>query len=318
MNSLLRGLGASPQLILFTALTLTCIGLGTIVAMGIGTSVFGIPLEDLPLVLSQPESTYAHALIWMNNITQLVGFALPVALFFLLFGGDSIHNLQLRNAGIFLLLAPLLILSASPLIDFSAFVNGLLIPENSWLERTFKPTEELAEQMTSLFLDPNSNVPLFVSFLSIAIIPAICEELVFRGVMLPLLAKITRNIHAAVWITAMLFSLIHVQFYGFLPRMIMGALLGYFVVWSGSLWTSILAHFVNNASAFFMFRYFGTLETPENSVFSHWLFYAAAAMAFAVLAVYARKKSVWPWNSFSYLGIPDEQGVKPSHHSTAN
>ena len=318
MNSLLRGLGASPQLILFTALTLTCIGLGTIVAMGIGTSVFNIPLEDLPLVLSQPESTYAHALIWMNNITQLVGFALPVALFFLLFGGDSIHNLQLRNAGIFLLLAPLLILSASSLIDFSAFINGLLIPENSWLERTFKPTEELAEQMTSLFLDPNSNVPLFVSFLSIAIIPAICEELVFRGVMLPLLAKITRNIHAAVWITAMLFSLIHVQFYGFLPRMIMGALLGYFVVWSGSLWTSILAHFINNASAFFMFRYFGTLETPENSVFSHWLFYAAAAMAFAALVVYARKKSVWPWNSFSYLGIPDEQGVKPSNHSTAN
>jgi membrane protease YdiL (CAAX protease family) len=318
MNSLLRGLGASPQLILFTALTLTCIGLGTIVAMGIGTSVFGIPLEDLPLVLSQPESTYAHALIWMNNITQLVGFAFPVALFFLLFGGDSIHNLQLHKAGVFLLLAPLLILSASPLIDFSAFINSLLIPENSWLERTFKPTEELAEQMTSIFLDPNSNVPLFVSFLSIAIIPAICEELVFRGVMLPLLAKITRNIHAAVWITAMLFSLIHVQFYGFLPRMIMGALLGYFVVWSGSLWTSILAHFINNASAFFMFRYFGTLETPENSVFSHWLFYAVAAMAFAVLVVYARKKSVWPWNSFSYLGIPDEQGMKPSHHSTAN
>jgi membrane protease YdiL (CAAX protease family) len=169
-----------------------------------------------------------------------------------------------------------------------------------------------------MFLDPNSNVPLFVSFLSIAIIPAICEELVFRGVMLPLLAKITRNIHAAVWITAMLFSLIHVQFYGFLPRMIMGALLGYFVVWSGSLWTSILAHFINNASAFFMFRYFGTLETPENSVFSHWLFYAAAAMVFAVLVAYARKKSLWPWNSFSYLGIPDEQGVKPSHHSTAS
>ena len=318
MNSLLRGLGASPQLILFTALTLTCIGLGTIVAMGIGTSVFNIPLEDLPLVLSQPESTYAHALIWMNNITQLVGFALPVALFFLLFGGDSIHNLQLRNAGIFLLLAPLLILSASPLIDFSAYINGLLIPENSWLERTFKPTEELAEQMTSLFLDPNSHVPLFVSFLSIAIIPAICEELVFRGVMMPLLAKMTRNIHAAVWITAMLFSLIHVQFYGFLPRMIMGALLGYFVVWSGSLWTSILAHFINNASAFFMFRYFGTLETPENSVFSHWLFYAAAAMVFAVLVAYARKKSLWPWNSFSYLGIPDDQGLKPSNHSTAN
>lgn len=283
--------------------------------MGIGTSVFEIPLEDLPLVLSQPEPTYAHALIWMNNITQIVGFALPVALFFLLFGGTNIHHLLLRKAGIFLLLAPLLIISASPLIDFSAFINGLLIPENSWLERTFKPTEELAEQMTSLFLDPNSNVPLFVAFLSIAIIPAICEELVFRGVMMPLLAKMTRNIHAAVWITAMLFSLIHVQFYGFLPRMIMGALLGYFVVWSGSLWTSILAHFINNTSAFLMFRYFGTLETPEDSIFSHWIFYIVAAAAFILIALLAGKKSVWPWNSFTYLGIPDEQGIKPESHS---
>ena len=318
MNSLLRGLSASPQLILFIALTLTCIGLGTIVAMGVGTSVFDIPLEDLPLVLSQPTSTYAHALIWMNNITQLVGFALPVILFFVLFGGNSIHNLQMRQAGIFLLISPLLILSATPLIDFSAFINGLLIPENSWLERTFKPTEELAEQMTRLFLDPNSNVPLFVAFLSIAIIPAFCEELVFRGVMMPLLAKMTHNIHASVWITALLFSLIHVQFYGFLPRMIMGALLGYFVVWSGSLWTSILAHFVNNASAFFMFRYFGTLETPEDSLFGHWLFYSATTTVFVLLIVVARKKSLWPWNSFSYLGIPDEQGIKPTTTATGS
>jgi membrane protease YdiL (CAAX protease family) len=316
MNALLRGLSPAPQLILFIALTLTCIGLGTIVAMGIGSSMFGIPLEDLPLVLSQPKAQYAHALIWMNNVTQLVGFALPVALYFLLFGGSSIHGLQLRNAGVFFLIAPLLILTASPLIDVSAFINKLLIPEHSWLERTFKPTEELAELMTRLFLDPSSGVPVMVAFLSIAIIPAICEELVFRGVMMPLLAKMTRNIHAAVWITAFLFSLIHMQFYGFLPRMIMGALLGYFVVWSGSLWASILAHFLNNASAFLMFRYFGTLETPDNSILGHWGFYAASSLIFVLLLYAARKRSVWPWNSFNYLGIPDEQGVKPGVPST--
>jgi membrane protease YdiL (CAAX protease family) len=316
MNSLLRGLAAGPQLILFVALTLTCVGFGTIVAMGTGSSVFNIPLEDLPLILSRPEPAYAHALIWMNNITQLVGFAMPVVLFFILFGGSSIHYLQLKNGGIFLLIAPVLIVTAAPLIDLSAFVNGLLIPENSWLERTFKPTEELAEQMTRLFLDPGSNVPVGVAFLSIAVIPAICEELVFRGVIMPLLAKITRNIHAAIWITAMLFSLIHAQFYGFLPRMIMGALLGYFVIWSGSLWTSILAHFINNASAFLMYRYFGTLETPENSMFSHWMFYLLASTVFLLLLVIARKKSVWPWSSFTYLGIPDEQGVKLTNQST--
>jgi len=311
MNSLMKGLSAGPQLILFCALTLTCIGLGTIVAMGAGTAVFGIPLEDLPLILSQPEPRYAHALIWMNNLTQIIGFAVPVMLYLLLFGGNSIHNLMLNKAGWMLLAAPVLIVAAAPIIDASAFINQLLIPENSWLERTFKPTEELAEQMTRMFLNPTTGVPTAVAFLSIAIIPAVCEELVFRGVLMPLLAKITRNVHASIWITAFLFSLIHVQFYGFLPRMIMGALLGYMVIWSGSLWTSIAAHFVNNATAFIMFQYFGTLETPENSLFSHWLFYVSACTVFLLLMRIFIQKSSWPWNSFNYLGIPDEQGVHP-------
>jgi membrane protease YdiL (CAAX protease family) len=318
MNSILKGLGPAPQFILFTALTLTCIGLGTIVSMGVAASLFNIPLEDLPLILSQPEPRYAHALIWMNNVTQLIGFALPVLLFFVLFGGASIHRLLLTKGGMLVLLSPLVIICAAPLIDFSSFINELMIPKNSWLERTFKPTEELAERMTRMFLEPGSGVPSAVAFLSIAIIPALCEELVFRGVMMPLLAKMTRNIHAAIWITAVLFSLIHVQFYGFLPRMMMGALLGYLVIWSGSLWSSMLAHFINNAMAFVMFRSFGTLETPENSVFSHWVFYAGASLIFVGVIRFALKKSVWPWNSFSYLGIPDEQGTRPSSNPTAS
>ena len=129
MNSLLRGLAAGPQLILFVALTLTCVGFGTIVAMGTGSSVFNIPLEDLPLILSQPEPAYAHALIWMNNITQLVGFAMPVVLFFILFGGTSIHYLQLKNGGIFLLIAPVLIVTTAPLIDYRPLLTDFSFPK---------------------------------------------------------------------------------------------------------------------------------------------------------------------------------------------
>ncbi|MFM7725779.1 MAG: type II CAAX prenyl endopeptidase Rce1 family protein [Flavobacteriales bacterium] len=292
MNALLKGLGPTPQLIIFGALVLTLIGLGSVAAMVAASVVFDIPFQDLPLLISQPEPKYAHALIWMNNITQLVGFALPVLLFFVLFSGEPIHNLMLNKGNIILLLAPVIIASAAPLIDLSSFINGLLIPENSWLERTFKPTEELAERMTNMFMEPSSNVPIAVAFLSIAIIPALCEELVFRGVIMPLLSKATRNIHIAIWATAFLFSLIHMQFYGFLPRMIMGGLLGYLVVWSGSLWASILAHFINNATAFYMFRLYGTMETPENSLLNHWLFYMLASAVFVMLVWLAWKKRV--------------------------
>ncbi|MFN5620180.1 MAG: type II CAAX prenyl endopeptidase Rce1 family protein [Flavobacteriales bacterium] len=306
MNSLMKGLSAGPQFILFCALTLTCVGLGTIIAMGVGTAVFAIPLEELPGVLSNPETDHAGALIWMNNITQLIGFGMPVLAYLLLFGNANVHNLMLKKPSMLLIIAPILMLSATPLIDLSTIINKWLIPVGSSLEAAFKPAEELAERMTIMFLDPQSGISAGVVFLSIAIIPAICEELLFRGVLMPLLAKMTRNIHVAIWITAALFSLIHMQFYGFLPRMLMGAVLGYLVIWSGSLWTAILAHFINNATAFLLFQWYGTLETPENSVISSIPFYLIASALFIGLILWNRKHSKWPWMSFEYLGVSEK------------
>lgn len=308
MNHLMKGLGPAPQFILFCALNLTCIGLGTIVAMAVGTSVFGIPLAELAAVVGNPEADHAKALIWMNNITQLIGFAMPVALYLLLFGTSKVHGLMLKSGNSVMMLAPLVILAATPLIDFSAAINRALIPAGSWLESMFKPTEDLAEQITRMFLNPQSGVSMGVAFLSIAIIPSFCEEFVFRGVLMPLLGKMTRNIHLSIWITAILFSLIHAQFYGFLPRMFMGALLGYLVIWSGSLWSSILAHFINNAAAFFLFQYYGTLETPEGSWLGSAWFYSLGSVIFIALITLCIKRSSWPWSSFEYLGMPDVIG----------
>jgi len=83
----------------------------------------------------------------------------------------------------------------------------------------------------------------------IAILPAIGEELLFRGVLQRIFANWTKNIHLGVWIAAILFSAMHMQFYGFLPRMMLGVLFGYLFVWSGSLLLPILCHFINNGSA---------------------------------------------------------------------
>jgi membrane protease YdiL (CAAX protease family) len=80
----------------------------------------------------------------------------------------------------------------------------------------------------------------------IALLAAICEELFFRGLLQKTLSEHI-NQHTAIWVTALIFSAVHFQFYGFLPRMLLGAAFGYMVVWSGSLWLPILAHFINNA-----------------------------------------------------------------------
>jgi len=80
----------------------------------------------------------------------------------------------------------------------------------------------------------------------IAILPAIAEEILFRGVIAKYLNEWTRNLHWAVFISAFIFAAIHLQFYGFLPRLLLGMALGYLYFWSGSLWLPIAAHFTNN------------------------------------------------------------------------
>lgn len=89
---------------------------------------------------------------------------------------------------------------------------------------------------------------LLFNLLIIALIPAVGEELTFRGVLQQGLSR-RMNPHVAIILAAAIFSFIHFQFYGFLPRMFLGILLGYMFYVSGSLWTSILMHFVNNGTA---------------------------------------------------------------------
>ena len=305
MNALMNGISPGFQFIFFIMLVLTCMGMGSVAAMGVGVFGFGIPLEEIASVISVPQAKYAPALMWMNNVSQLFTFLVPVIAFIFLFGRKSTNGLMLRTSGLMLLAGPLLIVFAGGIIELSSQLNKALIPEGSWIERSFKPMEDLAEQMTTLILNVSTTAEMVIAFFSIAIIPAICEEFAFRGVMQPLLAKMTRNKHLAIWITAIVFSLFHMQFYGFIPRVLLGALLGYLVIWSGSLWTSVFAHFVNNAMAFFLYKVHGSLETPEGSVQDEWYTYVFSTLLFIAILYFFLKKSRWKEIEQEYLYAPD-------------
>jgi hypothetical protein len=80
----------------------------------------------------------------------------------------------------------------------------------------------------------------------IAFLAALGEELLFRGALLKMIYLSVKNVHVAVWISAFIFSAFHLQFYGFVPRMVLGLLFGYLFVWSGSLWIPIVLHFIFN------------------------------------------------------------------------
>src|SRR5690606_18849509 len=114
-------------------------------------------------------------------------------------------------------------------------------------EAYLKEKEELAKTLTGVFLQMHGWLDVFYTIIIIAVIPAIGEELLFRGVLQTEFHKMTKNGHLAVWIAAAIFSFIHFQFYGFLPRLFLGAILGYIYLFSHNLWLPIFGHFANNA-----------------------------------------------------------------------
>jgi membrane protease YdiL (CAAX protease family) len=125
--------------------------------------------------------------------------------------------------------------------------QGLHLPETlAPIEQWIRDKEKGLEGITKYLTTFNTTGQLLVAILVIAIIPAIGEETLFRGILQRNLAYWTGNTHVGIWLAAALFSAIHVQFLGFFPRMLLGALFGYLYFWSGNLWIPILAHFVNN------------------------------------------------------------------------
>lgn len=117
------------------------------------------------------------------------------------------------------------------------------------LEEYLKMLEETAAAATEKMLNVDTIGGLLFNLLIIALIPSIGEELTFRGVLQQSLTRGLKNPHVAILLSAAIFSFIHFQFYGFLPRMFLGLLLGYMFYVTSSLWMSILMHFVNNGTA---------------------------------------------------------------------
>jgi hypothetical protein len=140
------------------------------------------------------------------------------------------------------MLAMLCILIAMPFVIWLGELNQH-IPLPEWMTRM----EKDAGKQMAIFLKAGNTFDILVNVFIIAFLPALCEEICFRGALQRIIIHICKNAWLGIVITAILFSALHLQFQGFLPRMFLGIILGALYWYSGSLWTSILAHFVNNA-----------------------------------------------------------------------
>ncbi len=202
--------------------------------------------------------------IWVNisqNIVALKGlqtlqgiclFIIPAYCFGKIAFGNGISSLKMNKtislrAGVIVALA---MLAAIPFINLMGFINEkMVLPEAlAEMERWMRAAEMRAAEMTKLLVAADSIWGLLFNIFMIAVVPAVGEEMLFRGALQNIVQKSVKNIHVAVIVTAFIFSAFHLQFYGFVPRFFIGIVLGYLYVYSGSLWLPILAHFVNNAT----------------------------------------------------------------------
>ena len=185
-----------------------------------------------------------NVLRYAQMIASVFGFLVP-ALIFSKQKDKLISIYSNANIGfhpIFFLLVPALIFTFYPIINVSFFINKIM-PWSSW----FQSGQDEYKLLVDALLKDSSWFVLFLNLITVAILPAICEEWIFRGTLQKLFSE-KLNIHVAVLFASIFFSLIHFEFSGLLPRIILGMFLGYLFYYSGSLWTSIFAHAVNNGA----------------------------------------------------------------------
>ncbi len=139
------------------------------------------------------------------------------------------------------------ILFMIPNTFFIHWNSNLCLPDfMNAFETWAREKEDMAAAATTLLTTFDNFNQFILAFVVMAVFAGMGEELVFRGMLQPELHRATGNIHAAIWMSAIMFSAIHMQFFGFVPRVLLGVLFGYLYYWSGNIFIPMLAHFVNN------------------------------------------------------------------------
>ena len=184
---------------------------------------------------------FVRLILFINHFLM---FCLPVVILsWIIFRASWAKYLGLtqRPQAKWLVMGALLLLVSMPFIQYVYALNQQLS-----LPSFMKNAEDSMDNALKGLLVYDNSIELIFNILVIALVPALGEEMIFRGWIQRQLMRIINRPHAAIWASAAIFSAIHFQFLGFLPRLLLGVLLGYLYFWTGSLWVSIFAHFLNN------------------------------------------------------------------------
>lgn len=239
------------------------------------------------------------SLMWLQTVQSIATFVLPPILCALLWykgqWKEWLHLSAYQPLGLSASrhqatgIAVLLMIVALPGLTLLAQLNQQIsLPEcMAGLEAKLRAMEEAAMAVTEQFVKADNAGQFVVTLFVVAILPAFGEELTFRSLLINFfagknfqlstnkpdgffkLSTINYKLKIAIWVSAILFSAVHMQFFGFIPRMLLGALFGYVLVWSGSLWLPIAMHLTNNALAVVVYNilYWQGVDTAAADTF---------------------------------------------------
>lgn len=264
--------------------------------------IYGFSISDVLELGTYDDPKYVAAAKLIQILGSVGTFVVPALLFSYLFAGDifSYYNFRNPTSTVSMLLVVLMMISIIPFINYMAEINlKMEIPFRA-LDQMLRSLEGTAEEMMVAFTATKSIWGLLVNLLMIGVIAAVGEELIFRGVLQRLMIQMVKNSHLAIVITALLFSAFHFQFFSFLPRFVLGLLLGYLMFYGRSIWYPILAHFVNNAMGviYYYFNSRGSADDMLEEIGTSTLIPVAAVVSLALFLVFG---VLWYYRSAEHV-----------------
>lgn len=249
-NRFFTGLRPYYQLLLLALVALVSFFVFTLIGL-VGANVFfGVPLNEVLGSMNPSDPNNINMLKWMQICQSFGIFIVPALVLGRMADPKLFKYLGFRKNNDWTAwgLMLLLLLGMEPIVAFTGILNqDLQLPAFlAGIEDWMQDMETRAMELTDAFLEVKTFTGLSVNLLMVAILPALGEELFFRGLIQRMLSRWFKNVHLAILITSLLFSALHMQFFGFLPRFLLGMLFGYLYVWSGNLWFPVLAHLIHN------------------------------------------------------------------------
>ncbi|MBF6598402.1 MAG: CPBP family intramembrane metalloprotease [Fermentimonas sp.] len=267
--------------------------IGLFIAGAITKILLIIPIFDSDNVLVS---------LYVNTITQSIfAIGIPAILIVAWTNSNPLLYLKIRSESSInkkILFSVLIFIFSYIFASFlSVWNESIIFPE--WLydvEKVMRKMEDAALETTKLLLSGRTIGSLILNIIVISGLAAISEELFFRGALQQFIQEKFKNGHLSVWLTALIFSIVHFQFYGFFPRLFLGAILGYLFLYTRNLWIPIVLHFLNNATVIiinFFWRDTDWYYRIENITISYtYILLALVSLFTTILLFVVYKKSI--------------------------